>query len=68
MRMYKCHICHGLCDPGELENGVCFDCRAEQSKRDVLKSTDNIKLWNQKMQQRRYAERSDGQLVLNFGS
>ena len=30
---YKCRICGGICDPGELENGVCFDCRKEALKR-----------------------------------
>ncbi len=30
---YKCHICDGICDPGELENGVCHECRAEEAER-----------------------------------
>lgn len=31
--MRSCRICHCLCDPGDLEQGVCDDCRAEISKR-----------------------------------
>lgn len=27
MNRYRCCDCGGICDPGELENGVCFDCR-----------------------------------------
>lgn len=27
MYSYKCDVCGGMCDAGELENGVCFDCR-----------------------------------------
>lgn len=33
MFSYKCHACGGLCDPGELENGVCFDCRSAAEER-----------------------------------
>lgn len=27
VKKYECKICHGLCDPGELEGDVCFECR-----------------------------------------
>lgn len=27
MYRYQCHDCGGLCDAGELENGVCYECR-----------------------------------------
>lgn len=27
MRNYECKICHGRCDPGELRQGMCPDCR-----------------------------------------
>lgn len=26
---YICNICGGVCDPGELAGGICFDCRQE---------------------------------------
>ena len=46
MSNYNCHMCGGVCDAGELENGVCFDCRreaAEQAERSTLKV---IRDWN----------------------
>ena len=27
MYQYRCYGCGGMCDAGELENGVCYDCR-----------------------------------------
>ena len=27
---YECIICHGICDPGELRNGKCFDCALKE--------------------------------------
>ena len=44
MRMYECHICGASCDPGELENGVCFDCRVEARERQENR-TDGDELW-----------------------
>ena len=50
MRMYKCYVCNGLCDPGELEGGVCFECRQENTERKLQlqaqKSLDIRKEWN----------------------
>ena len=30
--MLKCSICGCICDPSDLVNGVCDDCRAEEQK------------------------------------
>lgn len=27
---YRCNVCGGICDPGEMAGGVCFDCRREE--------------------------------------
>lgn len=35
--MRSCRICNCLCDPGDLEQGVCDDCRAELSKKEENK-------------------------------
>lgn len=31
--MRSCRICNCLCDPSDLEQGICDDCRAEISKK-----------------------------------
>lgn len=66
---YKCHVCGGLCDSGELESGVCFDCRREAVERREKRELDTRKLWNRKMLARNMAEQNtmeqpDGQMVL----
>lgn len=30
--MLRCRICDCICDPGDLRNGVCDDCRYEEQK------------------------------------
>ena len=30
--MPRCQICSCICDPGDLRNGVCDDCREEGRK------------------------------------
>ena len=30
--MLSCRICGGICDPGDLRDGVCDDCRYEQQR------------------------------------
>lgn len=62
MRMYECHVCHGLCDPGELENGVCFDCRSTARERQENRALENIKAWNRMLR-----SQTDGQMVMNYG-
>lgn len=60
---YKCHVCDGLCDPGELENGVCFDCRSEASKRQEDRNLDIRKSINMIIQQR-IRKQEDGQMTM----
>ncbi len=33
--MNSCRICGCLCDPGDMVNGVCDDCRMENEERTV---------------------------------
>lgn len=30
--MLTCRLCDCICDPGDLRNGVCDDCRAKQER------------------------------------
>ena len=66
MYRYKCHFCGGLCDAGELENGVCFECREEAQQRREMQALQVRKEINQKMQAV-YAQQSDGQMVVRYG-
>lgn len=61
MFRYECHICHGLCDAGELENGVCFNCRSEALSRQEDRQLQIRKELNQTIKAR-YAVQTDGQL------
>lgn len=63
MREYNCHICGGSCDPGELENGVCFDCRKGASEWQENRNLDIRKSINQMIQER-IREQYDGQMVM----
>ncbi|MCM1561451.1 MAG: hypothetical protein NC123_18235 [Butyrivibrio sp.] len=54
---------NALCDPGELENGVCFDCRADQAQKQDERNCQTIRSLNQLMRAR-YAEQADGQMVI----
>lgn len=63
MRMYECHVCGGLCDPGELENGVCFECRSEDVKKQENRNL-NIRKSTNLMIQERIREQHDGQMVM----
>lgn len=62
MKNYECHVCGASCDPGELENGVCFDCRVEARERKESRTLDNIRAWNQMLRRQ-----ADGQMVVNYG-
>ena len=31
--MLSCRICDGICDPGDLRDGVCDDCRYEERRK-----------------------------------
>lgn len=63
MRMYECHACGGMCDPGELESGVCFDCRREASERFEERKLGIRKSINQMMQEW-LRQQKDGQMVM----
>lgn len=32
--MRRCEKCGCLCDPGDLVNGICDDCRSEEKKKE----------------------------------
>lgn len=66
MYQYECHTCHGLCDPGELENGVCFECRAKAVEREEERQFEIRKELAQ-MMRARYAQQPDGQMVMTYG-
>ena len=60
MYIYRCRICRGLCDAGELTNGVCDDCREEEIQLEIRKEL------NRKMLARNIMEQPDGQLVMCY--
>ena len=66
MYRYRCHICKGLCDAGELENAVCYECRVKDQERREMQALQVRKEINQKMQAV-YAQQSDGQMVMRYG-
>ena len=43
--MYKCDVCGGNCDCGELVGGVCLECLEEQ-KQEQLVSTKIARIIN----------------------
>lgn len=63
---YKCHVCGGNCDPDELENGVCFDCRSAAVQKQEEKSCQTIREIREinKKICARYAESADEQKVM----
>lgn len=63
MFSYECHICGAMCDPGELENGVCFECRSESVDRKDQKNCKTIREINQLIRAR-YAQQANGQMVM----
>lgn len=63
MRAYECHICGGLCDPGELENGVCFECRHKDAERAENRNFEIRRSIN-RMLQDRIRQQKDGQMVM----
>lgn len=64
MRGYECSTCGGLCDPGELENGVCFDCRTEAERR--KKQEIETRRETSRLMQARYREQNDGQMAIEI--
>ena len=59
---YTCNVCGCNCDAGELENGVCDDCREEEEEHEIRKE------WTRKMLSRFISQQSDGQLVMFHGA
>lgn len=43
--MLKCRICNCNCDPGDLKNGICEDCREDmmlkEEKKEELNRIEN---------------------------
>lgn len=66
MYQYRCYGCGGMCDAGELVNGVCYDCRQEDLRRMEVRSLQKRKELNQLILAR-YTEQSDGQMVMVHG-
>lgn len=66
MYKYKCHICEGACDAGELENGVCYDCRMEAAEAAEARRLKMMSELNQVIRMR-YKQQSDGQMVMDYG-
>ena len=62
MYRYTCHVCGCKCDDGEIENGVCDDCREEEEKQEIRKEC------TRKMLSRFLAQQADGQLVMFHGA
>lgn len=50
--MLRCRICDCICDPGDLRNGVCDDCRYEEQKEKERKQ-EKIRLANANFKQLR---------------
>ena len=50
--MIRCRICDCICDPGDLRNGVCDDCRYEEQKEKKRKQ-EKIRLANANFKQLR---------------
>lgn len=47
MKNYRiCRNCHGFCDPGEIEGGICHGCRAEirrmEEDREMLRCSNQM--------------------------
>ncbi len=55
MTMSKCRICGCMCDPGDLQSGVCDDCREEEARKEEYRRMQEIHL----------SEQTDGQIVWN---
>lgn len=66
MYRYQCHVCGGLCDAGELENEVCYECRQKAVRNQEERSLQIRKEINKKIHC--YAMQSDGQMVMNYGT
>lgn len=59
--MSSCRKCGCRCDPGDLQGGVCDDCREEERQKDMQLE------WRMDMLARNIAEQADGQLTMLVG-
>ena len=58
MKGYRCAACGGICDPGELSGGICFDCREETAKLVERRTKEIARILGA------VREQMDGQMVL----
>lgn len=56
--MSICRMCGCRCDPGDLQNGVCDDCREEKLQAEIREEE------RRQMFARHITEQADGQLVM----
>lgn len=56
--MSSCRICGCRCDPGDLQSGICDDCREEELQRELKQEE------RRQMLARHVTEQADGQLVM----
>ena len=57
--MYKCDVCGGNCDCGELVGGVCLECLEDQ-KQEQLANTQIARMINSPFYQMRLEELVSG--------
>ena len=53
--MTECRECGANCDPGELKQGLCNDCRGSEPEFRILpKTTDRRRMMAKEVMERRY--------------
>lgn len=57
--MLTCRICESNCDPGDLRDGICYDCRDKQEK-DQKRKEKRERLLRSSWQQMEMEELIDG--------
>lgn len=56
--MSTCKRCGCICDPGDIRNGICDDCREEERSLEIRRE------WYLKMRAQNIIEQPDGQLTI----
>ena len=56
--MSTCKRCGCICDPGDIRNGICDDCREEEKSLEIRRE------WYLKMRAQNIIEQPDGQLTI----
>lgn len=56
--MSTCRRCGCICDPGDIRNGICDDCREEEKSLEIRRE------WYLKMRAQNIIEQPDGQLTI----